>query len=117
MTGNTGPQGTNIYTDYSISTILTDSTYTLYTDVADQDIYQVNTTSNSITITLPDISTLTNNKRTHIFADVGGNLNNNALIIETSGSDLIAGTTSITLNIDYSSVTLISNTNGIWIII
>ena len=52
----------------------------------------------------------------HIFSDVGGNLTNNEFIIQTSGSDTIANNNSITLNINYSSLTLISNANGIWII-
>ena len=118
-TGDTGPQGPtgrSIFTEYTISSILTNSSYTLYSDVSEFDIYQVDTTSNVITITLPLISNLTNYKRMHIFSDVGGNLTNNEFIIQTSGSDIIANNNSITLNINYSSVTLISNTNGIWII-
>ena len=121
-TGDTGPQGPtgpSIFTDYTISSILTNSSYTLYSTLSEFDIYQVDTSSNIITITLPLISSLTNNKRMHIFSDVGGNLINNELIIQTSGSDTIANNNSITLNINYSSITLISNTsitNGIWII-
>lgn len=117
--GPQGPTGPNIFTDYTISSILTNSSYTLYSDVSEYDIYQVDTSSNTITITLPLISSLTNNKRMHIFSDVGGNLINNELIIQTSGSDTIANNNSLTLNINYSSITLISNTsntNGIWII-
>ena len=115
-TGPTGATGPNTFTDYTISGILTDSTYTLYSGISVFDVYQFNTSSNQITVTLPLISSLTNNKRTHIFSDVGGNLTNNPIIIQTSGSDTIANENNIILNINYSSITLISNTNGVWII-
>ena len=53
----------------------------------------------------------------YIISDVGGNLINNPLTIQRSGtSDTIAGDSSIILNINYSSITLISNTTDIWII-
>ena len=117
--GKQGPTGPSIFTEYTISSILKKSSYTLYSNLSEYDIYQVDTSSNSIKIILPLISALKNKKRMHIFTDVGGNLTNNNLIIQTSGSDKIANNNSITLNINYSSITLISNTsitNGIWII-
>ena len=83
----------------------------------DYDVYQVDTSSNNITITLPEIANFTNGKRMYIISDVGGNLINNPLTIQRSGtSDTIAGDSSIILNINYSSITLISNTTDIWII-
>ncbi len=62
-------------------------------------------------ITLPLISSLTNFKRTHIFSDVGGKLTSNNLIISTQNPDTIANDTSLLLNINYSSVHIISNSN------
>ncbi len=114
--GPRGPEGPDSYNDYTISSILTNPTYTLYTDISDFDFYQVDTTNNEITIVLPLISSLTNNKRIHTFSDVGGNLTTNSLKIQTSGTDIIAGTNELLANINYSSITVVSNTNGIWIV-
>lgn len=114
--GPQGPEGPDSYNDYTISSILTNPTYTLYTDISDFDFYQVDTINNEITIVLPLISSLTNNKRIHTFSDVGGNLTTNSLKIQTSGTDIIAGTNELLANINYSSITVVSNTNGIWIV-
>lgn len=118
-TGPTGPSGSNINTNYTISNILTNNQYELYTNINEYDIYQLDTSDNSITIILPEITSLINNKRKFVFADVGGNLNTNNIIIQTpNGSqNKIANNNSITMNINYSSITLISNTINNWIII
>jgi hypothetical protein len=73
------------------------------------DIYRVNTTSNQITITLIQISSLTNNRGIFTFTDVGGALLSNNLILQCSGIDTIAGSQSIILNTNYSSITLIAD--------
>jgi len=113
--GDTGAVGPNVFKNYTISSIITNSTYNIdYSN--DYDVYQVDTSSNNITVILPEINNLTNNKRMYIISDVGGNLLNNHLIIQTSGSDTVANETSVTLTINYSSITLISNTNNVWII-
>jgi len=86
--------------------------------------YLIDTNPSICTITLPSISSLTNNKRTFTFTDIGGNLINNNAIINTTSPDLIGGQYSMTLNIDYSSATLTSNAfigpyagaTGIWCI-
>jgi hypothetical protein len=77
-------------------------------------VYQIDTTSNTITITLPSTSGLS---RIYIFSDVGGNLINNNLILQTDGSDTIAGDSSFTANINYSSIQIISNTINKWLVI
>ena len=120
--GNPGPPGPNSFINYTISsTVLTNPTYTLYTTISDTDFYLINTSANSITITLPQISSLTNSKRIHIFSDVGGNLSKNNLIIQTGGIDTICGNSSITLNINYSSIQIAANGlvggTGKWLVI
>jgi hypothetical protein len=116
LTGATGATGPNYFTDYSISSILTDSSYVMYSTVNDLDYYQMDSTSNTINITLPLITDLTNNKRTHTFSDVGGNASSNNITISATGSDQIASSTSISINTDYSSITLTSNTIDRWMI-
>lgn len=117
--GPTGPTGNNSNINYTISTILTNQQYVLYNDVSDCDIYQVDTSENIITIVLPEISSLANQQRKHIFSDVGGKLNINHFIIETpqNSTNTIVGENSLTLTINYSSITIISNTINNWIII
>ena len=119
IVGPTGPTGINSNINYTISSILTNNQYILYNDVSDYDIYQVDTSENTITIVLPEISSLTNQQRKHVFADVGGKLNINHLIIETpqNSTNTIVGENSITITINYSSITIISNTINNWIII
>ena len=114
-TGPTGPQGQtgpNSFNTYSLSPIITANT--TINPASDYNVYQINTTSNAITITLPSTSGLS---RIYIFSDVGGNLINNNLILQTDGSDTIAGQSSFTSNINYSSIQIISNTISKWLVI
>lgn len=116
--GVTGPTGSNSFTNYSISAVLSSATYTnLYTTPGQFDIYQINTNANTVAITLPVISSITNNKRMHYFTDVGGNLNNNNFILNTSGGNTIAGTNSITANINYTTIQVASNGVDKWLIL
>ena len=78
--------------------------------------------SPSILQNCPDIAWhfighLQSNKAIFYIADIGGYLNTNNLIIQTSNSEYIAGETSLTLNINYSAVQLISNGSNIWIVV
>ncbi len=119
--GETGPSSFNSYTvsptkssNFSIPSLTSDINY--------YNIYQVDTSTNSITITLPQISSIdNNNKRIIYISDIGGNLINNNLIIQTSGSDLINNTSSLTAVINYSNIQLVSNygttTPSRWLII
>ena len=116
--GDTGPTGPNSFTDYTLSPVLTTTPLTLYnTPALEYDVYRFNTSSTAISLTLPQISTLTNGKRTHIFKDVGGNLTVNNLVINAGSGDTIDGNLSVTLNINYSSITLLSDTSNTWLII
>jgi len=111
-TGVTGPTGLNTMTSYTVSPVMTLNNYTnLYTEVGIYDIYQIDTSSNQINVTLPLISTLNNYKRSHIFCDIGGNLISKNLQLISQNPDTIAGDTNFLLNINYSSVQIISNAN------
>jgi hypothetical protein len=110
--GATGQTGPNSFNTYSISSIITANT--TINPASDYNVYQIDTSSNKITITLPPTSGLS---RIYIFSDVGGNLINNNLILQTNGTDTIAGQSSFTANINYSSIQIISNTNNKWLVI
>jgi hypothetical protein len=114
-TGPTGPQGQtgpNSFNTYTLSPTIT--TNTTINPASDYNVYQIDTTSNIITITLPSTSGLS---RIYIFSDIGGNLINNNIILQTDGSDTIAGQSSFTANINYSSIQIISNTISKWLVI
>jgi hypothetical protein len=87
---------------------------TTINSASDYNVYQIDTTSNQITITLPSTSGLS---RIYIFSDIGGNLINNNLTFQTNGSDTIAGDSSFLMNINYSSIQIISNTISKWLVI
>jgi hypothetical protein len=74
------------------------------------NVYQVNTSAAPITVTLPAIATLDAQKKREIkIVDVGGNLHANPLTIVASGTDTIAGDTSVLVQLDYSGIHLVSN--------
>lgn len=74
------------------------------------DVYQVDTRVNPITVTLPSIAALDAEKKRQVnIVDVGGALSVHPLIINTAGSDTIAGDTSVEVGVDYSALHLISN--------
>ncbi len=108
-TGYTGPAMSLSYTvspiqyaSFSIPTLTTDPNY--------YNIYQIDTSSAGIVITLPAISSLDySGKREIYICDVGGNLGVNSLIVQTSGGDLIANSSSVVLVVNYSSIHLVSN--------
>lgn len=121
LQGPTGPATSSSFTTYTVSNVLTSATYpTLYATAGDNDYYQINTSTNSVNITLPAISSLTSNKRTHTFVDVGGNAATNNIILTTTSPNIITGTTSFTLASNYGSVQVTSNAftgaTGIWMI-
>jgi hypothetical protein len=61
------------------------------------------------TLTLPLISTLTNNKKVYKIIDGTGNASTYNIIVNASGSDTIIGNASTTINTNYNSVTLLAN--------
>lgn len=107
---NTWDRGRNTY---SISSILTNATYVLYSNIPLYDIYQVDTSLNQVSFILPPATT----KRIHTFVDVGGNLGGNPFVIQTTVPDTIVNETSVTLSTNYTSITVASNTTNRWLII
>jgi hypothetical protein len=109
-TGPTGQQG---------STGLFNQNYTIYPSVITSntgqmgiglyDFYRINTQTNPIIFTLQSINTLPNNRGIYTITDVGGFLSTNNLTITSSNSDSIANSTSIILNSNYSSLTLVAD--------
>jgi hypothetical protein len=57
------------------------------------------------------------NKRIINIVDVGGDASGNNIIIVASEPNTINGLTIFTLNINYSSVQLVSNTDNKWMIV
>ena len=114
--GATGSTGVNIFTEYTLRGIT--GSFTVSSPYFDY--YLIDTTSEPCDITLPAISSLTNNKRTFTFTDIGGSLTTNQATINTTSPDLVGGELSFTLNTDYASTTLTSNAfigpTGIWCI-
>lgn len=87
------------------------------------EVYQVNTSSAPITVTLPLISSLDGLKKRSLYiVDVGGALSKNPLRLVTAAPDTIAGDTTVEIVVDYTGVHLLSNANvapgaaGKWLI-
>lgn len=102
---------------YILSAIITSSTYTISSVTANvNNIYQIDSTNNAITITLPLI-TATN--ATIIIVDVAGKAgDNNINIIPNVADTLITQTNGVSIDQNYNSYTIISNnTTSNWIII
>jgi hypothetical protein len=74
--------------------------------------YDVDTTS-SVTFTLPAANGVSAG-RFYEFKDTTGNAGTNNIIINRAGSDTIDGATSVTLNVNYQSVRLISDGTSKW---
>lgn len=72
-----------------------------------------------ITLTLPEISTLSskqNGKMRVSIKDESGDAGNNAITIETSGSDTIEGSANTVIEIDRHCLTLYSDASTQWFI-
>ena len=82
------------------------------------NIYQIDTGYTGVNISLPQISTIDNgNTRSFYIADIGGNASNNNIYIGTTGSNTIAGSTGYVININYSSVYILSNKDTKWLVL
>ena len=84
------------------------STTTNYTALKSNYIIGVDSTSNPVTITLPDASTLSNG-HAFIVKDEGGAVSSNSITISASGSQQIDSVNSIVLEVPYSSIQLYCN--------
>lgn len=88
-----------------------------YTATSTDSILSCDTSSNSLTITLPSISDTVNGK-TYIIKDVGGSANtNNITINSASTSEFIDAGTSYTISTVYGCVGLYCNNGNWWSII
>lgn len=110
--GNTGPTGTNVYVSYSLSPVVANNE-TLYSTIGNYDIYQLDSSGGSFTITLPSAANL----RMHSFVDVGGQLSTFPVQISCLPGDSIVGTTSIVMNISYSSLNLAASPPNVWLVL
>ena len=114
--GVTGPQGPNIYTDYTISDVITTDTIISPTGTI-YDYYQISAGSAEITLTLPLISDLpTQNKRVLNISSL--NSSNNVYIAPSSGNTIGGADISGLFKLDHNkwtSVRLVSNTDALWI--
>lgn len=112
----------NINLDYSVS--YNTVSFAIPTSLATTfDVYQIDTSSAPLTITLPAISSLDDNKKRNIYiVDVGGALTQNPLTVVTSGTDTISGDTAVEVVVNYTGLHLVSNANvapgaaGKWLI-
>lgn len=118
-TGATGPAGPNLFTNYTVTLKTSNfSVPALTTDPSYYNIYQINTSGGSINITLPSIASLDNGGcRLHYIVDVGGHLEEHPLTINTTGGDVIGGETSMLIQVNYSSMQLMSNKSNTWLVV
>lgn len=120
--GPTGLPGPSLFTSYTYATKNADfSIPSASNDVDYYNVYGVDTSglgASGLTVTLPAIATLDNDqKRLHYLVDVGGNLAQSPLIVQTSGGDAIANDTSVRLELDYGSLQLMSDGVNRWLIV
>jgi hypothetical protein len=91
-----------------------------YTVLATDEIIGVDTTSNTVTITLPQISTIggTNNYRKYYIVDEGGNAHINNINVASTGGDTVNKNASpMIINVAHTSITLYNNGISNWIIL
>ena len=124
-TGSTGATGSSSFLNYTVSPSLTGnfSIPASTTEANYYNVYQIDTATYSlpVTISLPEISSIDNSgARSFYIADIGGNASNYNIIVGVTGSNTIVGTTGYAININYSSVYILSNkgiTGGKWLVL
>ncbi len=92
------------------------SVSTNYTAIPSDYFISVDCSSNIVTITLPLISTLNQNKQIFVIMDVAGNSRLNNITIQPSGSDTIILETAYEIRNNHSTVSIISDLGTNWII-
>lgn len=105
----------NNFNNYSFITVSEDYTATNNDWII--GVLTSNTTGN-ITITLPEISTLTDfdGRKIYTILDVGGFANSQNIIVQTSGTDTINGMTFAIISAPYNSINIFSNQINEWFI-
>jgi hypothetical protein len=120
--GPIGPPGPSLFTSYTITTLTSASSPfsipALTTSPNYYNIYQVDTSGGPITINLPTIAAVDNGgQRIHYIVDVGGALTVNPLTVNATGGDVVADSTSVSLEVDYSSLQICSNLVNRWLMV
>jgi hypothetical protein len=95
-------------------TVVASPTYTILP--TDDMIGVTHTTTAEVTITLPEISSLTPDTFKFYIVDEGGNAGTFPITIVTSGSDTIKGLSSFVINLNYNSISLYHNSSTGWFI-
>lgn len=101
----------NINPDYSVS--YNTASFVIPPTLATTfDVYQVDTSAAPMTITLPPIASLDGNRKRNLYiVDVGGALTDHPLTLMTTGTDSIAGDTSVEVSVNFTGLHLVSNAN------
>ena len=119
VAGPPGPPGPNAFTSYTVTLKTANFAIPALTTSPDYfNVYQVDTSAGAITVTLPAIGTLDNSGcRQHFIVDVGGKLDASPLLIQTSGGDTIGGESSMSVEVNFSAVQLMSNKTSTWLVV
>jgi hypothetical protein len=121
MVFNTTDQKVEIKQDLEISgailpTITSiNNTNSPYTILSSDNVILVDTSTASVTITLPDTSSFTGSRK-YTIKDIG-NASTNSITINRSGSDTIDGSTSLTISTDYVAYNLVTDGIANWYVI
>jgi hypothetical protein len=115
VTGNITLRSTDIPISlYNVVNVNT-STFTINSLIADQiNVFLCNTSTTSVNITLPQISSLPAGKGIIAIVDASGNARVNNITIVAFSGNTICGQSSIVINNDYNSFQLLSNTVNSW---
>ena len=111
----TSTSGVSVYTRTAITNL--DSPYTI---LSSDEIIGVDTSSGTVSATLPQISTIGggNNYKKYYIVDEGGNSTSNNITVNTSGSDTINKQTSpMIITVDHTSITLYSDGSSNWVVL
>lgn len=80
--------------------------------------YSVDTTNGAVTVTLPDISTVSSGNEVRVYFRTRGAGNNILIARDQATADTINGQASFTLDVQYDSITLVANTtDSLWEVI
>ena len=83
-----------------------------YTCTSSDEYIGADVSSQAITITLPQISSI--GRKIFSITDIAGNSSSNNITISTTGGDTINGNTSLIINSNYSTITLVNDNSTKW---
>lgn len=111
---NANDAATKEYVDTSYTATSQDTTGTLLTVQGEEFVYVNN--SSAITITLPAISSFTDDKKKYHIIDISGTASTYNITISRGGSDTINGDTSTIITKDNQGISLVSISSTQWIV-